>query len=370
LGQIELEKQEMQCEMRKQVNMATKLKQAKEVDNEKEKFEAIVSEKELQIGNLQTAIENLQASHLQAAMQIENLEAAIKREKLNLTSALDAKNEILGKLKLKEHEMQNELEKQTNAYSEMLNANNIIKDTNKNMVMEKDIQIGNLQAAMEERDIWWMQEQERQVKMEADQRKERDIAVEDAQKKLEAIVTESDLQIFNLRADMDEKQIKMESIVTEKEHQIENLQAALKEREGKAPEDEQTLFQLVAERTGDSLESVYSMVPEEREQLIAAFGLNQQAGHEEDGEISAKDEELETLRLQEKDLNIKLEEATEKLKCKICMDRDMATVFQPCGHFCCCQECAKSIKRDPDRDRRRCPICKSKIENRINVFIP
>lgn len=54
----------------------------------------------------------------------------------------------------------------------------------------------------------------------------------------------------------------------------------------------------------------------------------------------------------------------EKLKdqklCKICMDKELAITFLPCGHLATCEECSKSLSE--------CPICRKHITNTVKVF--
>ena len=40
----------------------------------------------------------------------------------------------------------------------------------------------------------------------------------------------------------------------------------------------------------------------------------------------------------------------EKKCCKICMEEDISIVFLPCGHLCCCSNCANhpSVKKCPN----------------------
>lgn len=47
--------------------------------------------------------------------------------------------------------------------------------------------------------------------------------------------------------------------------------------------------------------------------------------------------------------------------CKICMDRQMATVYQPCGHVVTCFECAQNILM--------CSLCRSSITNKIKIYL-
>eukprot|EP00808_Paulinella_micropora_P012488 g63348.t1 len=45
--------------------------------------------------------------------------------------------------------------------------------------------------------------------------------------------------------------------------------------------------------------------------------------------------------------------------CAICMDRPGEAVFAPCGHRCCCAECARELKQKGDT----CPICRKEIQS-------
>lgn len=60
-----------------------------------------------------------------------------------------------------------------------------------------------------------------------------------------------------------------------------------------------------------------------------------------------------------------LREENRKLKearlCKICMDRDLAVVFLPCGHLATCIFCAPSLAY--------CPMCRVKIYANVRIFL-
>jgi hypothetical protein len=47
--------------------------------------------------------------------------------------------------------------------------------------------------------------------------------------------------------------------------------------------------------------------------------------------------------------------------CKVCMDRDVDTVFLPCGHLVCCSNCSPAL--------RNCAICRALIRGTVKVFL-
>ena len=46
--------------------------------------------------------------------------------------------------------------------------------------------------------------------------------------------------------------------------------------------------------------------------------------------------------------------------CCICMEREVDSVFVPCGHLKCCLECGLT--------QNRCPICRENVENAIKFL--
>jgi hypothetical protein len=48
-------------------------------------------------------------------------------------------------------------------------------------------------------------------------------------------------------------------------------------------------------------------------------------------------------------------------ECKICMDRDKTILFEPCMHLCCCKICSRKVKS--------CPICRSRIHKKTDVYV-
>lgn len=57
-----------------------------------------------------------------------------------------------------------------------------------------------------------------------------------------------------------------------------------------------------------------------------------------------------------------VESSTMQTECVICMDEKCEVVFIPCGHMCCCQECA-------NKELDSCPMCRGTIERKIKVVV-
>jgi len=55
----------------------------------------------------------------------------------------------------------------------------------------------------------------------------------------------------------------------------------------------------------------------------------------------------------------------EENKCCVCFDSKIDTVLVPCGHLCLCLSCAKVIT---EQNPKRCPICKTNIQNVVKTF--
>uniref|UniRef100_A0A2C9M8E5 RING-type domain-containing protein n=1 Tax=Biomphalaria glabrata TaxID=6526 RepID=A0A2C9M8E5_BIOGL len=47
--------------------------------------------------------------------------------------------------------------------------------------------------------------------------------------------------------------------------------------------------------------------------------------------------------------------------CKICMDKEVAVVFLPCGHLISCAECASAM--------RNCPLCRQDVRGIVRAFM-
>ncbi|OWF42757.1 inhibitor of apoptosis [Mizuhopecten yessoensis] len=51
----------------------------------------------------------------------------------------------------------------------------------------------------------------------------------------------------------------------------------------------------------------------------------------------------------------------EQMKCKICMDNFVCISFLPCGHLCCCAECAPAMVK--------CPICRQIVRGSVKTYL-
>lgn len=54
---------------------------------------------------------------------------------------------------------------------------------------------------------------------------------------------------------------------------------------------------------------------------------------------------------------------SEQRLCVVCLQREKNTVLRPCGHACCCSECARR------EELARCPICRSEISWVLDIYL-
>uniref|UniRef100_A0A8W8JIX3 RING-type domain-containing protein n=3 Tax=Magallana gigas TaxID=29159 RepID=A0A8W8JIX3_MAGGI len=47
--------------------------------------------------------------------------------------------------------------------------------------------------------------------------------------------------------------------------------------------------------------------------------------------------------------------------CKICMEKDASIAMLPCGHLCCCADCAPAM--------RKCPICRQFVKGTVRTWL-
>lgn len=69
------------------------------------------------------------------------------------------------------------------------------------------------------------------------------------------------------------------------------------------------------------------------------------------------------------DLHKVLETDKERRMCVVCQDRSKSVLILPCRHMCLCVECGNHIARSRSRERRKCPLCRSKINTIMNVYL-
>jgi len=106
-------------------------------------------------------------------------------------------------------------------------------------------------------------------------------------------------------------------------------------------------------RTNSSSSSPPAAVPSEpapvEQSAPATATVNNVAGASDNKESKDLDLESENARLKE------------QRTCKICMDGEVGVVFLPCGHLCCCVNCAPALKD--------CPVCRRKIQGTVRTFL-
>nr|XP_032800680.1 baculoviral IAP repeat-containing protein 2-like [Petromyzon marinus] len=56
-----------------------------------------------------------------------------------------------------------------------------------------------------------------------------------------------------------------------------------------------------------------------------------------------------------------LDKLEERLSCKVCMEREVSTMFVPCGHVATCGHCALSLIQ--------CPVCRVAVKTSLRAFV-
>ena len=54
-------------------------------------------------------------------------------------------------------------------------------------------------------------------------------------------------------------------------------------------------------------------------------------------------------------------EVKQSNECKICLSLPVKVAFSPCGHACCCEQCAQEVKI--------CPLCRASIQQKLKIYI-
>lgn len=76
-----------------------------------------------------------------------------------------------------------------------------------------------------------------------------------------------------------------------------------------------------------------------------------------------------TKNMSSEDLQRVIENEKERRMCVVCQDRSKSVLILPCRHMCLCVECGNHIARSRSRERRKCPLCRTKINTIMNVYI-
>lgn len=76
---------------------------------------------------------------------------------------------------------------------------------------------------------------------------------------------------------------------------------------------------------------------------------------------STQDESSQTSLQKEVSTEEQLRRLQEEKLCKICMDRNIAVVFIPCGHLVTCKQCAEAVDK--------CPMCYTVITFKQKIFM-
>jgi hypothetical protein len=63
----------------------------------------------------------------------------------------------------------------------------------------------------------------------------------------------------------------------------------------------------------------------------------------------------------EAETHIDVKEEDEDKECTICLTENKDTLIMPCGHFCICSECGKSLIKA----KQTCPVCRGNIGSLI-----
>lgn len=92
-----------------------------------------------------------------------------------------------------------------------------------------------------------------------------------------------------------------------------------------------------------------------------------------------KENNLENERLRESYLNMQQKFSQKEIEehlgnisehiCVICMDKKRDTALTPCGHYLCCQICAKGIFSSFTFTKPKCPICRKECQSFVKIIV-
>ena len=76
-----------------------------------------------------------------------------------------------------------------------------------------------------------------------------------------------------------------------------------------------------------------------------------------------------TKNMSSDDLQKVIESEKERRSCVVCQDRSKSVLILPCRHMCLCVECGNHIARSRSHERRKCPLCRTRITTIMNVYV-
>uniref|UniRef100_A0A8W8JHI4 RING-type domain-containing protein n=1 Tax=Magallana gigas TaxID=29159 RepID=A0A8W8JHI4_MAGGI len=104
-----------------------------------------------------------------------------------------------------------------------------------------------------------------------------------------------------------------------------------------------------AAKTSDSVNNI---IKKSYEDII---NVNKQQTNSS-GSITKESSEADTRSLIEENRQLK-----DLRMCKICMENDASIAMLPCGHLCCCTDCAPAM--------RKCPICQQFVKGTVRTWL-
>ena len=163
----------------------------------------------------------------------------------------------------------------------------------------------------------------------------------------------------------------LKTIITNKEELVENMQKALDEQLSnyEVQNEQNCIYRQEHENNIEELRK-YSIDNQNLQNYIANEGEFVGNRDQQINAISValelKEEELNQIGIRLNETEKKSKEFSEKIHeqklCKLCMVEDVSTVFLPCGHLCCCNNCANLPVV------KNCPICRVAIQKSIKVY--
>ena len=69
------------------------------------------------------------------------------------------------------------------------------------------------------------------------------------------------------------------------------------------------------------------------------------------------------------DFEREIERERDKRMCVVCQDAHKSVLILPCKHMCLCVACANQIVRSHFPERRICPLCRTRIERVMDVYV-